>query len=66
MLDEAKVNYQEIDLTQDAEAMAMVKGLGYASAPVIVTSAGHWSGFRHSALLKAIELYRSDAMHDAA
>ena len=30
----------------DAEALAQVKSLGYAQAPVVVAGEDHWSGFR--------------------
>jgi glutaredoxin-like protein NrdH len=35
-----------IDLTQDAEAMEMVQGLGYRQAPVVTAGDAHWAGFR--------------------
>lgn len=65
MLDEAKVDYQEIDLSQDPKAMAMVKDLGYVSAPVVVAGNEHWSGFRHELMLNAIARYRADIVHAA-
>ena len=40
------VEYQEVDLSQDVDAMAMVKELGYTAAPVVVAGEEHWSGFR--------------------
>lgn len=45
-LSKAGVTYEDVDITKDAEALAHVKALGYAQAPVVVTDAGHWSGFR--------------------
>jgi glutaredoxin-like protein NrdH len=35
-----------VDLTDDAEAREYVLALGYLQAPVVVTPAGHWAGFR--------------------
>lgn len=35
-----------IDLTVDAEALAMVKALGYQRAPVVLAGSEHWGGFR--------------------
>ena len=35
-----------IDLTEDAQAMEMVQGLGYRQAPVVVAGEAHWAGFR--------------------
>lgn len=66
MLDEAGVEYQDIDLSQDPEAMAMVKELGYTAAPVVVVGKEHWSGFRHEYLLNTISRYRSEKAHQAA
>ncbi len=41
-----RIEYETVDLTEDAAALARVKDLGYARAPVVVTSQDHWSGFR--------------------
>ena len=40
------VPYKVVDLSQDAEAMAMVKEMGYTAAPVVIAGEKHWSGFR--------------------
>lgn len=45
-LDKHDVTYQTVDLNEDAEAMAMVKELGYTAAPVVIAGDKHWSGFR--------------------
>ena len=45
-LDKAGVSYATVDVTADAEALAQVKSLGYAQAPVVVAGEDHWSGFR--------------------
>lgn len=45
-LNKAGVSYDVVDITEDAEALATVKALGYVQAPVVVTSEDHWSGFR--------------------
>ena len=42
----AGLAYEEVDLTASAAALAMVKGLGYQQAPVVVAGGEHWSGFR--------------------
>lgn len=34
------------DLSEDVDALELVKGLGYMQAPVVVTDDEHWSGFR--------------------
>lgn len=46
-LDAKGVPYKVIDMSEDAEALAEVKGMGYLQAPVVVMPDGtHWSGFR--------------------
>lgn len=45
-MNKAGLAYDVVDVTEDAEALTRVKALGYAQAPVVVTDADHWSGFR--------------------
>lgn len=45
-LDSKGVEYEVIDLSEDASALETVKELGYLQAPVVVTDGDHWSGFR--------------------
>ncbi|MBR5951566.1 MAG: glutaredoxin-like protein NrdH [Actinomycetaceae bacterium] len=40
------LEFAEVDLTQDAEALETVKALGYQSAPVVFADGDHWAGFR--------------------
>ena len=40
------IAYEEIDLSQDEQAMEYVKTLGYNAAPIVVAGDEHWSGFR--------------------
>lgn len=40
------VEFQVVDLTEDASAMDKVKALGYQAAPVVIAGDDHWSGFR--------------------
>lgn len=49
--------FNSIDVTEDAEAAAFVRELGYQQAPVVVVREGgdikkHWSGFRPDLLKK--------------
>lgn len=46
LLTRNSVEYQEIDLSQDVDAMSMVRELGYSAAPVVMVGDDHWSGFR--------------------
>lgn len=45
-LDRKGVEYTTVDVTTDAEGLAIVQGLGYLQAPVVVAGDQHWSGFR--------------------
>ncbi|MBG6085851.1 glutaredoxin-like protein NrdH [Zhihengliuella flava] len=51
-LDKNNVTYKTVDLSEDPQALAAVKGLGYMGAPVVIVSRGdtrdesHWYGFR--------------------
>lgn len=46
-LDKRGAAYTVVDVTEDADALAFVLGLGYQQVPVVVLESGaHWSGFR--------------------
>lgn len=45
-LDARGIEYDILDLSEDAAALEQVKALGYLQAPVVVTDEEHWSGFR--------------------
>ncbi|MCD2499409.1 MULTISPECIES: glutaredoxin-like protein NrdH [Microbacterium] len=45
-LDSKGIEYEVLDVTQDADALEQVKALGYMQAPVVITEGDHWSGFR--------------------
>lgn len=48
-------DYKVVNVLEDDEAMAKIKGLGYLEAPVIITEDGtHWSGFQMDKLEAAI------------
>lgn len=49
--DKKGLNYVVIDMSQDAQALELVRALGYLQAPVVVVKLDgevveHWSGFR--------------------
>lgn len=49
--------HESVDVTEDADALAFIRALGYQQAPVVVVSEGwdikeHWSGFRPDLLKK--------------
>ena len=45
-LDKAGIEYNIIDIAEDADARDYVMALGYLQAPVVVAGDSHWSGFR--------------------
>lgn len=45
-LDSAGIAFTVIDMMEDADALARVKALGFMAAPVVVTEADAWGGFR--------------------
>ena len=38
--------YEEVDLTEDPNALEFVKSLGYVQAPVVMAGDQHWAGYR--------------------
>lgn len=60
VLTKGNVEYTVVDLSADDLAMAEVKGLGYAAAPVVVAGETHWSGFRHGSLSNLIKQIHGD------
>lgn len=51
-LDRNGLEYNVVDMTENPEALEMVMGLGFQSAPVVITDRGNWSGFRPDYLIK--------------
>jgi glutaredoxin-like protein NrdH len=35
-----------VDITENPEALEMILGMGFSSAPVVVSEAGSWAGFQ--------------------
>jgi glutaredoxin-like protein NrdH len=46
VLTRSEIPYEEVDLSQDVEAMSYVRELGYSAAPIVISGEDHWSGFR--------------------
>lgn len=40
------IEFEEIKLQDDPQALEMIKGMGYTAAPVVMAGETHWSGFR--------------------
>jgi glutaredoxin-like protein NrdH len=45
-LDRLGVDYEIIDISEDADALDRVRGMGYMQVPVVVAGEHHWAGFR--------------------
>lgn len=45
-LDKNNISYETVDITEDAQALEMVLGMGFASAPVVITDNDSWAGFQ--------------------
>ena len=45
-LDSKGIKYEIKDMSEDPEALALAKELGYLQAPVVISGDQHWSGFR--------------------
>lgn len=43
---EKGIKYTVVDVSEDPEALELVRGLGYLTAPVIIAGDDHWGGFR--------------------
>lgn len=63
MLDKRGVAFSTVDVSDDPEALEIIRALGYASAPVVVSGDTHFSGFRPDAL---DQLIAASARADAA
>lgn len=46
------IDFQEVDLANDPDAMEKIKSLGYTQAPVVEAGEQSWSGFRMDELQK--------------
>lgn len=49
------IPFTTVDISQSPEAEALVRGLGYTSAPVVVAGAESWSGFRPDLLATLVD-----------
>lgn len=45
-LERAKVDFEVIDLTQDADMMAKLRDMGFKQVPVVMAGEDMWHGFR--------------------
>ena len=61
-LDSKGINYDVIDVTEDAAAAEFVKSLGYMQAPVVVTDDEHWSGFNPDKIAALSQRLANDAV----
>jgi glutaredoxin-like protein NrdH len=55
VLTRGSVEFDEVNLAEDAAAMERIKGLGYTAAPVVEAGDSHWSGFRLAKIQNLIQ-----------
>lgn len=46
LLTRNEIAFEIVDLSEDEQAMDMVRELGHQSAPVVIAGEKNWSGFR--------------------
>lgn len=60
-LDKKNIDYTVVDITVDAEALEMIRDLGYLQAPVVIADEAHWSGFRPDQINAISEVHKKAA-----
>lgn len=45
-MDKNGIQYDTVDITENPEALEMILGLGFSSAPVVISEKGTWAGFQ--------------------
>ena len=45
-MDKNGISYDTVDITESPEALEMILGMGFSSAPVVISDAGSWAGFQ--------------------
>lgn len=45
-MDKNGIEYTTVDITQDQEALDMILGMGFSSAPVVISGDLSWAGFQ--------------------
>lgn len=46
MMNNLGIEYSTIDITEDSEALDLILGMGFKSAPVVITDSDSWAGFQ--------------------
>lgn len=55
-LDKEGIEYSTVDISEDPEALDMIRGLGFAQAPVVIAGDDSWSGFRPDKIEKLSDI----------
>lgn len=53
-LNQLGIEYARVDVTEDPDALAFIKSLGYSQAPVVVAGDVHWSGYAPDKIARAV------------
>lgn len=51
-LEKKGIAYKTVDIMKDADAMALVKGMGFQQAPIVMAGELSWAGFRPDMISK--------------
>jgi glutaredoxin-like protein NrdH len=54
-LDKLHIVYDYTDVTENPQALARVRELGYQQVPVVETETQHWSGYRPDRIMGLIQ-----------
>lgn len=60
-LDKKGIEYQSVDITEDADALERLKALGFGSAPVVESAFGTWAGFKPDKIEELAEFLKAGA-----
>lgn len=45
-MDKNGIAYDTVDITENQDALDMILGMGFSSAPVVISDKGSWAGFQ--------------------
>ncbi len=56
-LDKKGIQYNSLDISEDAEALERLKALGFQQAPVVESVIGSWSGYNPGKIDELAEFF---------
>ena len=55
-LNKLGLKYETVDITQDEEALAKIKDMGFSSAPVVIADNKSWAGYQPDKINGLVDL----------